>query len=691
MGINESDIIWDEESVSDNVSNKTNTTAEDNSGITWDEPILEEKPMSYLNEAKEEVANKDSSTKPILNKYEPDVIKDEDMDFGDNESIDLHLNDNIAQIEEARAKYPHMSKTYDLAISNAKIMAQRKKDNLVKEKISRLENEAKLREIEGRETALDRTKKSATGIGLGMLKLPVGILRGGEALTDYAGLTDEETTIWKDAGAEIQAKIEKEGLEGEALLGELIASGGALGAVAKKVATAGILKLSAMAGGEAGLVTAGEGKGTEDILASTAIGAGGALAIGGLIKGAAKLYSIAKNRKATDMDKMLNDMSPDERRATEEVLDILDESDIKKMDEKARDTILEKIDFSKSSDEVSLALKEEIDNARKTSKDSYNALYDKANEIGDNSKPVDTIDISKGLRNRDKKQYTSDENDLINAVLTKVNKANGRNASEVEVILRDIFEIKANPNPSEKRIIEGIRDDIKAKQAIALGEKNSGVYDDARDAWMEHQKQFTGRVEGKEGIGAKLGKIEKAEQVSDIPEDILGLSLNSKAVNGLDNLNLSKEVKFDIVKDFISKGVEKDRLNTPEGIKAIISNINKINPETLGKFVGKPEAKKMLAEMRALATVQDMVNKSGNVDDKLMDDLSKFVVSAGLLKVSPVYGVKGMAESSKRIFKDTKILPKDILIERAKTIKDNATRNRVMSLIHRVDNKKDLP
>lgn len=660
----------------------------DNSG--WEDVDQSSVPedAKYLTE---EVIGDIAQQKPTVTKYEPDVIKNAEMELGDNESIDLDLNSSISQIEEARIKYPYMSETYDLAISNAKMLAQRKKDNLVIEKIARLENEAKLREIEGRSTPLDRTITSAKGVGLGMLKLPVGILRGGEALTDFAGLTDEETTVWKDAGSKIQEKIEKDGLEGEALLGELIASGGALGAVARKIATAGLLKLSAMAGGEAGLITAGEGKGVKDIATNTVVGTAGTLALGIVIKGATKLYFAVKNRKATDMDKMLDKMSPDERRATEEVLDILDESNIKKMDEEARDIILDKIDFSKSSDEVSLALKKEIDNARKTSRDSYNALYDKANKIGDNSKPVETSSISDGLRNRDKKQYTEDENNLIKAILTKVHKANGRKASEVEVILRDIFEIKSNPTPSEKRIIEGVRDDLKARQSVALGDKHSGVYDEARDSWMGHQKQFTGRVEGKEGIGSKLGKIEKAEQVSDIPEDILGLSLNSKAVNGLENLNLSKEVKFDIVKDFISKGVEKDRLNTPEGIRAIVSNINKINPETLGKFVGEAEAKKMLSEMRALATIQDIVNKSGNIKDNLMDDLTKFVVSAGLLKVSPVYGTKGMIESTKRIFKDTEILPKDILIKRAKTIKDNATRNRVMSLIHRVDTKKDLP
>ena len=631
---------------------------------------------------------------PKVSKYAPESFKEDDMELGDNEAIDVQLNTNIAQIEEARIKYPHMSETYDLAISNAKVGAQRKKDNLVKEKISRIENERKLQEIEARPNAMDRTKESATGIGLGMLKLPVGILRGGEALTDYAGLTDEETTLWKDNGAKIQSIIEEKGLEGEALLGELIASGGALGAVAKKVASAGLLKLSAMAGAEAGTITAGEGKGAYDIAKNTAIGAFGALALGGIVKGAAKIYSMSKSGKATDMDALLEKMSPDERRATEEVLDILDESGIEKMDEKARDTLLDNIDFSKSSDEVSMALKKEIDSARETSKSAYNKLYAEADEIGAGSEPIDASSIVDYIKGRDIKQYTSDENKLMNAILTKVNKAEGRNASEVEVIIRDIFDIKSSPTPSEKRIIEDVRDKLKAQQAKALGEKNSGVYDEARDSWKEHQKQFTGRIDGEEGIGAKIGKIEKIEQVSDIPKDILTLSLDSKAVNGLNKLNLTPEVKVDIVKDFISRGIEKDRLNTPDGIKSIISNINKINPETLGKFIGDKKAKRLLADMRALATVQDIINKSGNIENKLMDDLSRFVVSAGLLKVSPVYGTKGMVESAKRIFKDADVLPKNILIKRAKTIKDNKTRNRVLALIHRIDDtkaKKDLP
>ena len=631
---------------------------------------------------------------PKVSKYAPESFKEDDMELGDNEAIDVQLNTNIAQIEEARIKYPHMSETYDLAISNAKVGAQRKKDNLVKEKISRIENERKLQEIEARPNAMDRTKESATGIGLGMLKLPVGILRGGEALTDYAGLTDEETTLWKDNGAKIQSIIEEKGLEGEALLGELIASGGALGAVAKKVASAGLLKLSAMAGAEAGTITAGEGKGAYDIAKNTAIGAFGALALGGIVKGAAKIYSMSKSGKATDMDALLEKMSPDERRATEEVLDILDESGIEKMDEKARDTLLDNIDFSKSSDEVSMALKKEIDSARETSKSAYNKLYAEADEIGAGSEPIDASSIVDYIKGRDIKQYTSDENKLMNAILTKVNKAEGRNASEVEVIIRDIFDIKSSPTPSEKRIIEDVRDKLKAQQAKALGEKNSGIYDEARDSWKEHQKQFTGRIDGEEGIGAKIGKIEKIEQVSDIPKDILTLSLDSKAVNGLNKLNLTPEVKVDIVKDFISRGIEKDRLNTPDGIKSIISNINKINPETLGKFIGDKKAKRLLADMRALATVQDIINKSGNIENKLMDDLSRFVVSAGLLKVSPVYGTKGMVESAKRIFKDADVLPKNILIKRAKTIKDNKTRNRVLALIHRVDDtkaKKDLP
>ena len=631
---------------------------------------------------------------PKVSKYAPESFKEDDMELGDNEAIDVQLNTNIAQIEEARIKYPHMSETYDLAISNAKVGAQRKKDNLVKEKISRIENERKLQEIEARPNAMDRTKESATGIGLGMLKLPVGILRGGEALTDYAGLTDEETTLWKDNGAKIQSIIEEKGLEGEALLGELIASGGALGAVAKKVASAGLLKLSAMAGAEAGTITAGEGKGAYDIAKNTAIGAFGALALGGIVKGAAKIYSMSKSGKATDMDALLEKMSPDERRATEEVLDILDESGIEKMDEKARDTLLDNIDFSKSSDEVSMALKKEIDSARETSKSAYNKLYAEADEIGAGSEPIDASSIVDYIKGRDIKQYTSDENKLMNAILTKVNKAEGRNASEVEVIIRDIFDIKSSPTPSEKRIIEDVRDKLKAQQAKALGEKNSGIYDEARDSWKEHQKQFTGRIDGEEGIGAKIGKIEKIEQVSDIPKDILTLSLDSKAVNGLNKLNLTPEVKVDIVKDFISRGIEKDRLNTPDGIKSIISNINKINPETLGKFIGDKKAKRLLADMRALATVQDIINKSGNIENKLMDDLSRFVVSAGLLKVSPVYGTKGMVESAKRIFKDADVLPKNILIKRAKTIKDNKTRNRVLALIHRIDDtkaKKDLP
>lgn len=654
-----------------------------NENIDWSG--FQEPTTNHLGEDTDAVTPIATTTTKTPSKYEPKAIEEavDLFELGEDESIDKNLLRIINQIEEARVKYPHMGATYDLAISNARVGAQRKKDNLVKEKIARLENNQRLLEIEeNRSTPLGRTLKSAKVVGLGMLKLPVGILRGGEALTDYAGLTDEETTLWRDYAKKNAKIIKDEGLEAEAFLGELISSGGALGAVAKKIVITSVVKLSTMVGAEAATITAGEGKGAVDIVQSGATGFVGGVVLGGAIKGAVKLYSSSKNYSKTTMDKMLEKMSPDQRRATNEVLDVLDKSNIKKMNEQARDTIIKKIDFTKPSDEISIALKHEIDSAKRVSRLKYDTLYKKAVDTGSKSKPIFTGSIYKSIKKRDKGKYTEDENKIMDAIAIKIKNANEKNASDVEITLKDIFSIKANPTPSEKRILEHYRDALKSKQEIALGEKNKGVFEQARSAWTTHQKQFTGRIDGKEGIGAKLGKIYTTEQKSDIATDILGLSINSKAVNGLEALNLSPKIKMDIVKNFISKGIEKDRLNTPAGVKAIISNINKIDPETLGKFVGAPQAKRLFSEMRALATVQDIVSKSGNIHDNLMDDLSKFVVSAGLLKVSPVYGTKGMLESAKRIFKDTNILPKDVLIARTKTIENKALKNRILSLIH---------
>lgn len=417
-----------------------------------------------------------------------------------------------------------------------------------------------------------------------------------------------------------------------------------------------------------------------------------------------KVFSLGAKQVATKFGKDIEKLPIDERRNVEAGLKALDESNIDSLDEQARREIINKLDLTKSTEEIGAKVRAELNSLKDKADKAQKQEYKIADEIAKQTEKAKiSSDFIKELKSQSKN--TDKENTAIRQVklILGLNKKKGKKGSGDVSDLEKLFEggdlskskSKANEKGYNAFELEGKLITLKQLQRSPKAESGKhiytkaieklqslqddvgeGIYDKARQMNKEYKAKFQGSIPD-EGVvaGSKIAKVIDEKTKRNLGKKILTKSVDSETSKDLVNINLSQASRNDLAKDILSDGLDKDILDTRSNVNKIVSNWNNADQGALKTLLGKTQFDKMNQDMKALELIQNTMDLA---DDQLGKNIINFASNAMLAKISPVYAAKGVIYEGRQIA--TKIAFKkqrEAIQKRIKDIPDRTTRNRI--------------
>lgn len=412
----------------------------------------------------------------------------------------------------------------------------------------------------------------------------------------------------------------------------------------------------------------------------------------GDIKEATKdaILSYAVNKTATDLipnvtklvktkfGKDIDKLSLDEQKSLNTALDAMDNAGIDKMDEKARATILNEIDFTRPTEEVSKDVLSSIKDARKNARQYKDDLYTEAYNIGDTTPTDNILGSIKQLLvdNRGKaitaKSLTSDQSDTYKDIYTILNRRKSGNASDFEVTLRELKDLKSSDDPTFF-MVKKVVDDLEAKQKNLLSQVNKeNAFTDARQADMDYKTMFYGKGNERQGTtsGKAIASVMEAQDKYNVSSQLLSQKIDPNIAEGLVQ-HIPEQTRRDMVMDVLSKGIDKEALDSPEGVKVLMTNYSKADPDGLKILLGETRADELKKNMMALGVIQEAITTSGKFNNSISKDVLNLASAAAAAKVSPYASVHVAINSAKNIA--SKGLLKNKKLELIKRVQEETT------------------
>ena len=363
--------------------------------------------------------------------------------------------------------------------------------------------------------------------------------------------------------------------------------------------------------------------------------------------GGALADRIFKLGKLSKFGEDINKLPPDKRDFANEAITAMENAGIDKLDEQARKEILGKIDFSKPSSEVSENLVKEISDLKDKALGGVNAAYDLANEAVDKSvkKKISSFEKSDPLFDgmifgKDEKSAIKD----INKYILQQSRSGNLDATEIEAITRSLSGYSGGGKEIAKRITKRLREE--QEDMLPDGKKN--VYNTARKLFKDYGTRFTSRIQGEGGeVGKSVEDIITTNQAYEVASDILTSGMNPNRAKALKDIGLSESSRVDAVKDVLIKGLDEKNLAENDGISTIVNRYKSSNKNAVRELLGDGY-KKFDSNMKALEMINNTL-KDSPVDEGIKQNVINFVTNASMVKVSPLYGYKGMAYEGREI------------------------------------------
>lgn len=365
--------------------------------------------------------------------------------------------------------------------------------------------------------------------------------------------------------------------------------------------------------------------------------------------------SVAKDVD-TKFGKKVKELPEDERKSLEAALNKMDEFGIDRADEKARALVIDKLDLSKPTTEVSKDVISELTTARGKARDFKNSLYEQAKEVGKQTQSVDIVSSMKRATLDDNgvpiaaKDLTENQSKSMLDIGKIINRRTTGNATDMEVTLKELKKSRESAGDASY-MYDSVIKDIEDKQFTLLDSIGKPeAFKEARQADIDYKALFFGKGKEKEGLtsGKAIKSVLEAQDNYDVSAKVLSQGINPDIANKLVN-HITPEVRKDMVMDILSKGINKNALDTPEGVSALMSNYSKMDNNGLILMLGEVKAKELKDTMSALGVIQETIKTSGKFDKDISQDLLNLGAAAAAIKISPYASVHVAINSAKSI------------------------------------------
>lgn len=470
---------------------------------------------------------------------------------------------------------------------------------------------------------------------------------------------------------------------------------GGLGKYAPDIATGVVSKAKALGTGalDFGLEYARTGDMVQSMQAAV-LGAVGAKAVD-------KMTDVLAKPTKTAFGKLVDSLPIDQKKSMDSIVETLENLGIKKMDEEARTKLIETIDLSKSTQEVSEQVTERLMQMRGRAKNIKNAEYTKADELASGTRAVQSTDFISLARKQndgsilDIQNMTKAEKKVFKDIKTRLERAGSLTAEGIEKRIQELSkEAYKKSNESEKYLYDRVIGSVdkpavgtlRYEQNRLLSEKGiDGVYDTARAADQEYKRRYLGSIDGKGSTaGKKVKSVLKAQDNANVSESLLNRTFDINLASQVKR-EFSSQTRKDMAMDVLSRGIDKDSLDSPDGVKVFISNYGKANPEGLKALLGKDTYVELKKNVDALALVQSTIETAGKFDDSIIKDVTSFTGAILASKISP-YASMHVAINSAKAIADKKLIGKNKidLIKRVNTIEDKKVRADLLKAIRMI-------
>ena len=387
------------------------------------------------------------------------------------------------------------------------------------------------------------------------------------------------------------------------------------------------------------------------------------------------LFDVGTKAVKTKFGKEIAELTVDEQKNVNKAFDALDDMNITSLDAEAREKVIAKLDLTKSTEDISSAVKKELKGIAKTEYSKVKDAYDVADDIASKSgrKTLNLLEIRNIAKDNkiiiDKKQSKA-----IKSVFELVdNEANGLEMESVLKKLKELNRAKKHKTGSNDPVYNIAIDYVQGMQDEVL----DGAYDEARNLSRIYNTKFKGVIEGE---GSDLGREITEASVKDVRFNLgsrlLGDKIDPELAKDIKNLNLSTNAKEDLVKDVLTRGLDKDEIATKDSVNTIITNWNKSDKNGLKQLLGK-KYNTVDREMKALEVIQNTLDESPE-DLSIKKNVINFLANASMVKISPVYAGKGIIYEGRNIA--TKVAfkkQKDVIKKRILEIPDSKVRDKI--------------
>ena len=556
-----------------------------------------------------------------------------------------------------------------------------------KDKLERLKIEKEIKALEFDEETLSTGNRVLAGIGGFQGQLRENVLA---PLAKFFGADEEAKNIKSDGlrqqvisdriAEEYTKKYGEDAWNIAQTTGELVPE--------LAVAIASGAKNSVQAVAEAGVTYAKTGSVGE------AITAGGLSFVGGRLID--KIMGVGVKGTKTAFGKEIDKLETDQKEAIINTLDVLESNGIDEMGEAGRKKLIEKIDFTKSTEQISTQVKTELKALEAKSKKVYDDSYSRASKIAETTDSADVSDILESLKRGrggkgkvdvpTKKGADTDAYDAYSKAKKVLTSNSTPNAQEIEDSIRLLKSHQREATGTTKHYFDTAIDGLQKKQDELLeGIDKPNLYKESRELWKQHQREFTGSIDGK-GSGAKIKDTLTNDKGFNIATDILSNGLTADTAQDLAKAGLSKQVRSDMVKDMMTKGIDVEDIGRLDVMDKVLTKWKSFDKDGLKAMLGN-NYKKVKSEMEALSNLQDTVKflSKNNKGEGYAKDLENLATYSALSGISPFFAGKGVITTVKRMMTKSQAKnTKGKLMKRFKEVKDAGLRNRLIKSLSSV-------
>lgn len=584
-----------------------------------------------------------------------------------------HMDNSIARLEEMKLKYPDLVSVYDAGIIKAKEDYQAKEDKKIKDELTRVQNKKTLKEMREAPDALDRTADAAKGMSRGAGRMFLGLGKAGQ--DTLSALTDEEYSQFDTWIAENEKTIKDKGLEGSALVGEVLSNilpVARLRGLGWMISAEGVVAASS----ELGKGSTYEEAGKRGATAAALTGATGAIVN--------KFFpDVSIDKVDTAFKKSIMKLDADDQKRINEVLDYIDTKEVKMLDVDARTAIVNDVFAGKkSTSDIAKGVKLNLNRQKKVAKGRVKQAYEEANikaeKIPTRTKKESFLGLQRKADDTDavidfKYKPKKDEVDIVNDIKDRFSYKHNKTAKDLE---RTISDLKAKQRVATGSDINVYTEAIKAAEEKSAQIGSDEIYKGARKLYKEYNINYTGAIkEGAEDItaGAATARVIDKDFSDNIGEMLIGRDVNLNKI-GVAVGKMSTKQKNAVVHDLLTKKITDEVIDSADGAKQILSNYKTMDKKGLQKLLGKTEAKSLEVKMKALNEVELAIKSAKGQEINIADDVLALGTAGATAKLSPYLAARTTVYATKGILTKLGKNKQAKLVERVKTIKNNRLR-----------------